>query len=56
MNFIRKIYNLPCDVTKNYRLIEKNESKLLKNKWSLIFNETCINEQILPNYTKNEIC
>ena len=45
MDFKRKINNLPCDIKKSYRLIVRNESKLLKNKWSLIINETCINEK-----------
>ena len=49
---LKFIFYLQCNIKKNYRLIEKNENKLLKNKWSLIFNETWINDQILPNYTK----
>ena len=52
MNFVRTIHTLPSEIKNIYRKIEKNENKLLKNKWSLIFNETCLKEEILPNYTK----
>ena len=51
INFARIIHTLPTEIKNIYRKIEKNENKLLKNKWSLIFNETCLNEEILPNYT-----
>ena len=52
MNFARIIHTLPSEIKNLYRKIEKNENKLLKNKWFLIFNETCLKEEILPNYTK----
>ena len=52
MNFIQAIYRLPEQIKKIYRSIEKYENKLIRNKWSNIFNKTCLEEEILPNYTK----
>ena len=32
MKFIRKIYNLPCDIKKNYRLIEKKMKETIEKQ------------------------
>ena len=32
MDFKRKINNLPCDIKKSYRLIVRNENKLIKKQ------------------------
>ena len=37
---------------KSLRELEKNKRKIIKNKWSKVFNLTCLNENILLNYTK----
>ena len=52
MNFIQAIYRLPEQIKKIYRSIEKYENKLIRNKWSNIFNKTCLEEENLPNYTR----
>ena len=41
MNFIQAIYRIPEHIKKIYR-IEKYENKLIRNKWSNIFNKTYI--------------
>ena len=35
--------------------MEKFQKKLINSKYGLIFNETCINEGLLPNYTNIKI-
>ena len=52
MNFIQAIYRLTEQIKKIYRTIEKYENKLIRSKWSNIFNKTCPEEEILPNYIK----
>ena len=52
MNFIQAIYRLAEQIKKIYRSIEKYENELIRNKWSNIFNKTCLEEEILPNYTQ----
>ena len=36
----------------NLRLLKNTNKKILRGKWSVIFNETCIKEDLLPKYTK----
>ena len=33
------------------RKLEKCNKKLIQNKYDILFNETCINEELLPKYT-----
>ena len=42
---------LPEAVVKTLRLIEKTKKKIVNTNWSLIFNKTCLNENIWPTYT-----
>ena len=34
-----------------YRCLENLNKKLIKKKWSVVFNTTCLNNRILPKYT-----
>ena len=52
MNFVNLIYTIPNYIRRTYRKIEKISLKIIRNRWSTSFNETCINENILPKYTK----
>ncbi len=45
------IYNLPAERRKSVRELEKISTKIIKEKCSLLFNSTCLKEQILPKYT-----
>lgn len=45
------IYYLPSASKALIRSIEKVNKKLIDNKYSLVFNTTCINENLLPKYT-----
>ena len=52
MNLGGFIYDLNQNTKKLVRRIEKYERKLIHIQSSLVFNEICINENILPNYTR----
>ena len=50
-NFGQLIFDLPSGTKKLIRTIERTNRKLAKAYNSLVFNETCLKEDILPNYT-----
>ena len=52
MNFGNIIFPLPTKTKKLIRNIETNNRKLSKANSALVYNETAINENLLPNYTK----
>ena len=43
--------HLPNDVKHNYRKLENEEKKLQSTKLHLYFNQICLKENLLPNYT-----
>ena len=45
------IFNLPSERRKSVRELEKVSAKLIKQKCSLLFNSTCLKEDILPTYS-----
>ena len=45
------IFNLPVERRKSVRELEKISTKIVKAKCSLLFNSTCLKENILPNYS-----
>ena len=45
---------LPRNVRKTVREIEGTQRKLVKAKSALVFNETAIKENLLPNYTRKK--
>ena len=45
------VYQLPVEQRKSVREVEKLSGKLTKLKCSLLFNSTCLKEEILPNYS-----
>ena len=51
MNIGALIFDLEQPTKKLIRNIEKFEKKLIHLKYDLVFNETCIREQLLPRYT-----
>ena len=32
--------------------LERTEIKIIKNKWSILFNNACLTEEFLPNYSE----
>ena len=51
MSYVEKLRTLPNRVINILRRLESIQRKIVKCKWSLVFNNTCISENILPNYT-----
>lgn len=51
MDIGRLIYNLPHNVKNTIRKIEKTQKKLVNNQSATVFNQTCLQENILPTYT-----
>ena len=49
MNYTELLFNLPINIRNKYRKLERTTIKVLKNKWSIIFNNTCL------KYTKEVI-
>ena len=45
------IFNLPPERRKSVRELEKVSVKLIKERCSLLFNSTCLKEDILPTYS-----
>ena len=51
MNIGPFIFNLPRDGKHAVRKMENTNSKINKVKTSLVFNQTCNIEKLLPTYT-----
>ena len=47
------IFHLPAEKKQKIRKIEKINKKIASVKSSLVFNRTCIKENLLPKYTNN---
>ena len=45
------IHNLPQTQRREVRDLEKVSIKICKQKCSLLFNSTCLNENLLPRYS-----
>ena len=55
MNYLEELFNLPNYIRTQIRKLENIKTKIIKCKWSLVFNDTCLKENILPNYTRSNI-
>ena len=49
--YVETVRNLPAEAMQIIRKLENVKRKIIKCKWSMVFNDTCINEKLLPNYT-----
>ena len=52
MSYVEKLRTLPHRIIQILRKMENIQRKMIKCKWSLVFNNTCIKENLLPTYTK----
>ena len=52
MSYGDLLKKLPEDLKKDIRKYEALRKKIIDAIWSLVFNRTCINEGLLPNYTR----
>ena len=46
------INQLPPNDKNNFRKLENVSKKLIKQKWSVVFNTTCLENNMLPNFIK----
>ena len=54
---IAQIWNLIDNEDRiKVRKLEKLNTKCIKIKYGIIFNDTCINEELFPSYTNKFIC
>ena len=52
MNYIELLNLAPPDLKNNFRKYENLCQKKIKNHWSLVFNDVCLSEKLMPIYTK----
>ena len=55
MTYIDELLKLPNYWKKIIKKLESTKLKLLKAKWSTYFNNVCLTENLLPNYTRRPI-
>ena len=55
MNIAQLIFNLPAATKYVVRNVEKCKNKLINCQYAAQFNKTCLNENILPNYTNIKV-
>ena len=51
-NYVNLISQLENIQKLKYRKLENISKKLIRKKWSVVFNTTCLYNNMLPNYTK----
>ena len=55
MNYMELLNSIPPDLKSKFRKLENLRTKLINNSWSNIFNEVCLNENLMPTYTNKYI-
>ena len=55
MEYGQLLHSLPDELRTLFRRLETTEKKILMLKWSHIFNNVCLDENIMPVYTKCRI-
>ena len=51
MNFVKLLFQQPYNIRKQVRNIETQEKKLIQAKMAVVYNNTCINENLLNTHT-----
>ena len=54
MNYLEALHSFGNEIKNKLRKLENVQSKIINHVWSRTFNSVCINENILPNYVKND--
>ena len=52
MAYAQLLHQIPEQLRRLYRNYEALRKKQIQNEWSIIFNEICLQEDILPNFTR----
>ena len=55
MNFREFLYIQPDNIKTQVRNIENLEKKLANERVAIVFNKTCLNENLLPTFTNTYI-
>ena len=55
-NYGQYINRFPPNTIKVIREFERIQKKICRHKMSIMFNEICINEEMLPKYTYIYVC
>ena len=50
------VFDLPSEYKKSIRKLEKTTKKVVETESALVFNQTCLKENLLPTYTNIYIC
>ena len=51
MSYTQQLFNLPNNLLSLVRNLETTRKKICKAEWSTIFNNVCLQENLLPSYT-----
>ena len=51
MEYMELLNSLPSELKSKMRKLENLKTKLINNSWSTVFNEVCLHEKLMPNYT-----
>ena len=52
MDFGNLLYRVPVELRKLYRKLESTDKKIIRNKWSMTFNNVCLKENIMPTFSR----
>ena len=55
MAYGNALHQLPQDLVTIFRKYEQTKRKEISAEWSMVFNETCLKENLWPTYTKDLI-
>ena len=55
MSYASLLYKIPEELRRLYRKYEAYCKKEVNNEWSKKFNEICLQEEILPNYSRIQL-
>ena len=56
MAYAQLLHQIPEQLRRLYRNYEALRKKQIENEWSIIFNEICLQEDVLPNFTHIYMC
>ena len=56
INYGSFINQFPPDIIKSMRRHERIYTKMCRQRVSILFNEICINEEMLAKYTHTRVC
>ena len=52
MLYTELLFSLPNNILSSIRKLENIKKKLVKAEWSQHFNNVCLQENLMPNYTR----